>query len=503
MKRITLLLIIITIFSKVIGFVRELTLAYFYGASSISDAYIIALTIPSIIFSFIGNAIATGYIPIYNSIQENKSTDAADMYTNNLINILAVLSFTVICFGLVFSEQIVKLFAYGFDDMTLSIATNFTRVSMLGIFFIGTIYIFKSYLQINKNYIIPGLIGLPMNITMIISMYASSKGNLIILGFGILLSTIAQFMFLLPFVKFKGFKYRMVINFKEPNIKRMIHLGLPVIIGVAVNDINKIVDKTLASQISSGGISALNYANQLNSFVQGIIVASIATAMYPLISKMVVQNNMKGLKKSLTEAINYTVILLVPASIGAMTLSHPIVEVLFGRGAFSEEAIIATSNCLFFYSIGMVGMGFWEILSRPFYAIQETRIPMIIASIGVLANIILNLILSKYYGINGLAIATSISAIFISCLMFISLRKKIGSFGLKTISITFIKVLFASIIMAILVKISYKFILASSQIAALFISIVVGLIVYVIIICLMKIEDVSELLYKIKKRILF
>lgn len=503
MKKTALILIVIAIISKIIGFSRELVLAYFYGASSISDAYIIALTIPTVIFSFFGNAISTGYIPIYNRISKNSSIHEADLYTNNLINVLSIISLLIIILGLAYTEEIVKIFASGFNNDILSLTVKFTKISICGIFFTSIVHIFKSYLQIHGNYAITGLIGIPMSIVMIISIYLSSKGNTILLACGILISMIIQFVFLIPFVKSKGFYYKFKIKFSDPNIKKMIYLGIPVVIGVAVNDINKIVDRTLASQISNGAISALNYASQLNSFVQGIVVTSIVTAMYPLISKMVVQDNMLGLKKTLTEAINYISLLVIPASLGAMALARPIVTLLFGRGEFNEHAIIMTSNSLFFYAIGMIGVGLTEVLSRPFYAVQETKIPMIISSVGVLVNIVLNIILSKYLGIGGLALATSIAAILTTILMFVSLRKKIGSFGIKDISITFSKILFSSILMAIVAKVIFNnIVVISSQTIALLVSILGGFSIYCTLIYFMKIRDVEELLLNIKKKLL-
>src|SRR5690606_12151384 len=159
-------------------------------------------------------------------------------------------------------------------------------------------------------------------------------------------------------------------------IKNMLFLAIPVIIGSSVNQINKLVDRTLASQISIGGISALNYANTLNLFVQGVFVVSISTVMYPLISKMASKGNMDGLKKALAQAITGINLLVIPATVGSLFFAEPIVTLLFGRGAFDEQAIAMTSTAFFFYSIGMLGYGLREVLSRAFYSMQDTRTPM-------------------------------------------------------------------------------------------------------------------------------
>lgn len=160
----------------------------------------------------------------------------------------------------------------------------------------------------------------------------------------------------------------------------MAMISLPVIVGQSVNQINVLVDRTLASNIAIGGISAFNYANRLNNFVQGLFVVSITTAPYPMIFKMGAEDKMKGLKSSISEAIAVIDLLVIPATIVAMLFSKEVVTLLFGRGAFTPEAVTMTANALFFYSIGMIDFGLRDILSRGFYALQDTKTPMIKAT---------------------------------------------------------------------------------------------------------------------------
>jgi putative peptidoglycan lipid II flippase len=194
-------------------------------------------------------------------------------------------------------------------------------------------------------------------------------------------------------------------------MKEMILIALPVILGTAVNEINVLVDRTLASRITVGGISALNYAKRLNGFVQGLFVVSVTTVLYPMISKMAAEGNMKRLKAYLAEAVSMVNLLVIPATVGAMIFAREIVALLFGRGAFTIEAVAMTSSALFYYSIGMTAFGLKNVLTRGFYSLQDTRTPMINASIAVITNIVLNIILSRFLGIGGLALATSISLV--------------------------------------------------------------------------------------------
>lgn len=502
MKKTALLLMLITILSKLAGFSRDLTLSYFYGASSITDAYLISITIPSVIFGFIGAGIVTGYIPMYSKIEKLEGSNKANEYTNNLVNILLVLCTVIFVFGLVFTVPIVKLFASGFEGETLEIAISFTRVTLVGIYFTGLISVFNGFLQIKGNYSIPALIGFPMNFFIIIAIIISSKGNIMTLSIGTVIATASQLLLVLPFVYKKGYKYKPVFDLKDKHIKNMVYIALPVIIGVSVNQINVLVDRTIASRVSIGGISALNYANRLNGFVMGVFVLSITTALYPMISKMAAENNMEGLKKSLSEAISGINMLVIPATVGAMIFSEQIVRLLFDRGMFDTQAIAMTSSALFFYSLGMIGFGLREVLSRTFYSLQETKTPAINAAIAVVLNIILNIILSRYLGIGGLALATSISAMFGTILLFISLRKKIGPFGMKNISISFFKIIGASLMMGLIAKLSFDTMQDYfGQNLSLGIAVGIGAIVYGVMIYFMKVEEVDILVGMLKKKL--
>lgn len=501
MKKTAIFLMILTICSKIFGFCRELILSYFYGASNISDAYLISLTIPTVIFAFIGTGIATGYIPMYSQIEQECGEKEGNRYTNNLVNILIAVCTIVIIFGLSFTKPLVKIFASGFQGETLDLAVRFTRISLLGIYFMGLVYIFKGFLQIKGNYAITASIGFPFNFFIILSILLSTTINILVLSIGSVIATASQFVLLIPFIYKKRYRYQFVLDIKDEHIKKMASIVFPVIIGVSVNEINVLVDRTLASGIAVGGISALNYANRLNGFVQGLFVATIATVMYPMISKMAAEKNISGLKKTVSEAISGINLLVVPAAVGAMIFAEPVVKLLFGRGAFDAQAVSMTSYALFFYSIGMIGFGLRDILSRAFYSLQDTKTPMINAGIAVGLNIVLNIILSRFMGIGGLALATSISALFCTALLFISLRKKIGAFGMKNISVSFIKIVFASLGMGAIAKGSYHILLKSVGFhLSLIVSIGIGAAVYFVIIYFMKIEEVDAMIISLKKR---
>lgn len=501
MKQTALLIMILTIFSKIFGFVRDITLSYFYGASSLSDAYLISLTIPMAIFGFIGTGISTGYIPMYSKIEQEYGEKESNKYTNNLINIVLCICTLVVILVLSFTEPVVKLFASGFEGETLEAAINFTKVSIFGVYFTGLVYIFNGILQIKGNYIAPALIGFPLNLFIILSIFTSVKTNSMVLAIGSFVATASQLILLIPFAYKKGFRYKYVFDIRDKYIVNMAHIAMPVIISASVNQINLLIDRTIASRIAVGGISALNYASRLNGFILGIFVSSIVTAMYPNISRMAVKNNIDGFKATVSEAISGINLLVVPASVGAIIFAKQVIILLFGRGAFDIEAISMTSRALFFYSVGMIGFGLQEVLSRAFYSFQDSKTPMINATIAVVMNIVLNLILSKFMGIGGLALATSISAIFCTGLLFISFRKKLGPFGMKQIIISFVKILVASLIMGAIAKSLFNILLRSiGANLSLIVSIIVGALFYFVIVYFLGVEEMSSIINAVKRK---
>ena len=392
MKKTTLIIMFIALFTKTLGLVRDMILSNYYGAGKFSDAYLISITLPGIIFAFIGVGIATNFIPMYTQITKNEGGKSADRFMNFLINFLMILC-TIICLGtFMFTEEIVKVLASGFEGETLRIAVKFTRITIFSIYFTGLIFVFKAYLEIKNSFIIAAIIGIPLNIIIIFSIIISAKTNILILPLGTVIAGIIQVALIIPFIYKKGYRHSVALIGKNKHLKNMIFLSIPVIIGASVNEINLIVDRTLASTIEVGGISAITYANRINMVIQGVIITSIATVIYPKISKMASVNNIDGLKSVISKSLVMMSILVLPASLFTFFFSKELVTLLFGRGEFNLSAIMMTSSALFFYSFGVFAVGIREIISRAFFALQDTKTPMVNAVIALIINIILNII---------------------------------------------------------------------------------------------------------------
>ncbi len=496
-----LLLMVLTIVSKIVGFGRELALSYTYGASSVSDAYIVALSIPGAIFGMIVAGIMVGYIPMYSKLKTQKGDIDANRFTSNVLSLLLLFSSLVLGVGLLFTENIVKVFATGFSPAVLNQTVQFTRITFFSILFTGIIQIFTGYLQVNDKFLVPSLLGFPANFFIISFIFLSKGRNPNLLVVGIVFGALAQILFLLPSIKKSGYTHTLKLDLKSPNIRELALMSIPIVLGSSVHQINVLIDRTLASQLETGGISALNYAERLNGFVQGIFVVSIVTVLYPMISKMVASGDLKGVKKSISEALVSISLLVIPVTIGILIFSTQIVTVLFGYGAFGDKAIQLTSSALFFYSVGMISIGFQNVLVKVFYSMEDTKSPVFISMLGVGVNVTLNVILSKVFGLGGLALATSLASVFVTALLFIKLRKKIGAFGMRETALTFVKIIFASSVMGVAAKLVYGLLEPSLGLTLSFAGAVgVGAVLYVGLIFVLKIDEVTDLLEAIRKK---
>lgn len=495
--------IIATFASKVLGFLREILLGSQFGATSITDAYIIAITIPNIIFASLVGALATTYIPIYSKVKLNKGEEGSIRFTNNVLNIFVVGSVILLAFGLVFTRSIVSFIAMGFNADTLDMAVEFTSILFPMIMFIGAAYIFTGYLQSNNEFTIPALINVPNNLLIVVVLAFSSFFGIYGLLYATLIGALFQVILQLPFAFKRGYRYKFIIDLNDGDMRQVGILALPVLVGTSVQQINALVDRMLASGLVEGSISALNFANKLNGFVFGLFSLSISTVIYPLLSVLNAKNNREGFKNTFISAINVVTLLTIPITVGAIVLRIPIISVLFQRGEFDQRATIITAAALLFYSLGMVFYGYRDILNRVFYSLHDTKTPMINGVIALICNIVLNFILVRYMQLGGLALATSIAAAVTTVLLFLSLKKKLGSIGLRRISTVVVKSSIAALLMGIALyymNLHIFDIMKSSLIgfASLGLMILVGALIYFIVIYLLKVEEINWMLKLLK-----
>lgn len=493
--RATVLLMIVTIVSKILGLFRDSVLASAYGTGKYAAVYSTANSISTILFAVIGTALATSLIPLYNKLASEDSTERAMGFLNSVVNLVVIVCLSIAGLGIIFAGPLVKVFAPGYQGDVYTLCVQYTRILLPSIVFVGLANIFTSYLQIKKRYVIPGFIGMPYSIIIIVSIYLSLKTSPMVLVIGTLIAISAKALFQLPFVYKEGYRYRPKINLKDPVMKDMMILILPVVIGVGANQINSIVDKSLASLLGTEVVASFSYAIKLYEFVQALFITSILAVIYPRLSCMIVSDRMDSFLNSLKKTMNVIIVALVPIIVGCIVLSRQIVEVLFQRNAFTSKDTTMTASILWIYVIGILAFALRDVLTRGFYSMEDSKTPMINSIISIVFNISLNLILVKPLGYKGLAIATAVSA-YIGLLLFNrSMRKKIEGYSSRDNYIVFLKSLFAALIMGLGVKLVYG-IVASSLVGGLLFKLIalasavgVGVIVYALIMHFLRVEE--------------
>lgn len=502
----TIKIMIITLSCKILGFGREIVFGSIYGFSNYGGIYLAVINIPDIIFALIGSCIMTTFIPLHYEIKNKHGEEKSSLFLNNIVTITIIISLITTISSMIFTEELLKVFAMGLKGKDLEIAISFTKILIPGGFFITISSIMNAYLNISEDFITPAFVSIPFNIIVIIAIVISSNSNPYIMVIGTTIGMSSKFIFQAIVAYKKGYRYKFVLNLKDKYIHNMIKLSAPILIGVAVSQINTVADKSIATSLGLKSVAALSYANKLNGFVIGIFIVSLVSVIYPRLSELLVDDDKEGFIETISKSINIIIIFIIPISMGAILLSQPIVKILFERHQFDSTATKMTSIALSCYSIGLIAYAMRDILGKIFYSLKDTKTPMINGVISVVLNIILNIILSKKFGYVGLALATSISSILCVCMLFISMNKKVGYFGQDKILITFLKSIISSIVMGISVMYSYNYIsnIGYNNIIGISISVTVGAIVYLLLIYILKVKEIEilmDIIAKLRKKI--
>lgn len=431
--------------AKGFGFIREIVLANYYGTTYVSDVYVAVQNIPAIIFTVFGTAVTTGFIPLYTDIKIKKNEEFADKFANNVFNIFLLLSIISAFLGVFFSKQLVNIFAGGFQGEALALCNQYAKIVIPTCIAIILVYVYNAYLQIKGHFNQSSLMNIPYNLIQIIFIVIGFyTGNSYILAIGLFFASFGQLIYLRVLVKKKtNFKHQQVLSFRDTNIRQMLILVGPVFISTGANQLNSIVDRSMASGLIEGSVSALNYSSEVANMVTQVIILSLTTIIYPKMTLLFARNNKKEKNDFTLKYINVVSLIVLPLSALIFMFSKEIVQILFGRGAFTENTVLFVSQALKVYALGIVGASFRDVLNKVFYSMKDTRTPMINGILAVAVNIGLNIVLVKQFKYLGLAFATSISSSICTILLLIQMCKKMDGFKYKKAAMTFVKAFLA------------------------------------------------------------
>ncbi|MBS4538832.1 murein biosynthesis integral membrane protein MurJ [Clostridium sp. D2Q-11] len=536
-----ILIMMFLLISKFLGFFRDILIASKFGSGMETDAYFVASTACVFFIGIIGNGLSVTLVPIisgteessitknfiyrfkslgfitisgkgnkirYNCKTESGSLKNTDNYISNLLNIIILFALVVSLMTWFGAPLLVKVFAKGFKGNQFILAVELTKIGVPMVFFIACSSIFSGLLQGKEKFNTTAAIGIPYNIVFIIFLlFYSERFGIRGLMIASVFAVSSQFLLQAYSVHKLNYSYKPKLNFKDKDIINTLYIIAPVVIGTMVDKINSIVDKTLASELTKGSISALNYSNRLNSLILNVFVIGITTVIYPMLSKEFSNRNIDSAQSILKKGMNIILLIIIPTTVGIMILSTPIIKLLLERGAFDSNATRMTSLALVFYSIGLIGMSLRNIFNKTFYSFKDTKTPMKNGVLTVIINIILNLILVKTMAHVGLALGTSIAEISGALLLLFNLRRKIGGIGLKYYTVYLGKLGISAGVMGIFVYFLNTFLsnIGSSNILSLIfliLTILSGGIIYLVLCYLLKIEEVKLLVKYIKEFIL-
>lgn len=467
---------IITAFSKCLGFLRDIVLAKYFGAGKVTDAYFVAQVIPEALFILVVQAIAVGFIPIYTKIYHDRGKEESDFFVDNILKISLFMTVLLALFVNLFPYQIMKVFAAGFDKATAEFTVNFVRISVFAMFFRITVAIYSAYLQANNQFVAPAFNGIVLDVVSIILIIVAFYTKSIVLAYSIVVASFVQFVMLFPVVrKHKSLMSFSVLKFND-DVKQMLLLFLPLALGVGANQLNVIADRTMASSIY-GAISSLKYAYRVDNVLESTVIMSLATVMFPVFSKDIAANNMNAFRKNVLKSMNVVTFTMLPCTVCAIIFSKDVINLLFGRGAFDSSAVENVSVAMKYYSVGLVCFSYNAILTRAFYALKKVKLVSIVSIGTLVSNVFMNLLLKPLMGIGGLALATSISNIFTTILLMVLLRKDLEKLFFKHFSVEFFKVALPSGLMSLTIC-TVSLYMKSYYLLSIAVSLVAGTVVF-------------------------
>ena len=509
MAKVATLLSFVSMFSLIFSFVQESVFAYFFGASQLTDAYNVAIQIPITVFSLISTGITNIVIPCYSKELYKKDRESAKRYASNLISIITFVSLILIVVGELFGNYIVLVFAPGMGGMARECATNVFRLVLPTILLTEIMNINIGILNVHKSFILPSITSNLLNVSFVtcvallqgrFGIYAAVTGTII--------GTAIEFLYT-EVLRRRYMKYKFIVDFHDETMLQSFKMAIPIFLGISATEINKLVDRIVASFLQEGSISVLNYATKLSSALSTLLVTGVSTVVYPELAKYSAKDDKKTVARIFSKAINIYIIILIPTIAGIGVLGEEAIKIVYGRGAFTMETVRRTSPLFFCYAICLIFTCFRQVSSRVFYSAGDSKTPMKNSMIGIAINIVLNIVLGYYIGAIGLALATTISAMVISFLLFVEIKKDNEFVNYKSNLKLAGKCLFATMVMTMIIcavkKVASVF--EIYNIEDMWSTIVFGIVVslfgagiYFILLIIEKVEELDIILNKIRRR---
>ncbi len=424
-----------TMLSRVLGMVRDMVTSRLFGAGMATDAFFAAFQIPNMLRRFFAEgALTAAFVPTFSETLVQEGEERARELANLCFSLLTVVVALITLAGIVFSPAIISLMFPGFQVMPgkFELTVLLNRIMFPYLFFISLVALCMGILNTVRHFFTPAISTVFLNITMILAalfLRPFFEYPITALAVGVLLGGLIQLLLQLPVLWKKGFPIRLRFSLSDPKVRKIALLMLPATVGVGVYYLNITVGNILASLLPQGSVSYLYYAQRLFEFPQGVFTVSVAQAVLPTMSRQAAAGDLVAMKDSLNYGVRLTLFVTIPALVGLVVCAEPLMALLFMGGQFNYAMAQQSALALTYYATGLSCVALVRVLAPAFYALKDTRTPVVTAFIAFLLNLGFSLWLMGPLKHGGLALASSLSAFGNMLLLFWLLHRKIGLLG--------------------------------------------------------------------------
>ena len=428
-----------TLLSRILGFIRDASIAWYFGAGYSTDAFIAAFRIPNLFRKLFGEgSLSNVFVPVFTDYLTNQGKTEALKLARSALLFFSFFLAVISVLGIHLSPLIVKLLAAGFavTPNKMALTVTLTRIMFPYVFFICLVAVCMGILNVLGHFAAPALAPVLLNLAMIAAIFFLSPyfdEPVLGLAIGVFVGGVIQLLLQLPFIIRKGVRFWQKGKLIHPGLKKIGKMMPPVLLGGAVYQINILVSTLLGSFLKEGSVSYLYFADRLVQFPLGIFAIATATAVLPSLARQATAKDMTALKDTFGYAMKLVMFITIPAMVGIILLRDPIIALLFQRGEFNAEAARLTAYALLYYAIGLWAFSAVRIVTATFFALQDTRTPVMTAAIAIFVNILLGTVLMRPLAHGGLALAVSLASIVNLLLLIKALSTKLGSLGWRSI----------------------------------------------------------------------
>ena len=438
--------------SRLLGVVRSVAIADTFGTSPELSAYLVAFRLPDLIFQLLaGAALGSAFIPIFARTFTKQSEEAAWRLASSVLNLVALATIVFAVLGFLLAPVLVPLIAPGLGEATgqqeelRSLAVDLTRLMMLSPVLFAVSGAFVGILNARHHFLFPVIAPMVYNLSIIVG--ALFFDDVHALAVAVVIGAALHLAVQVPALLAVGLRYQPIAQWRDSAVRDVGRLMAPRILGLAAFQFNFLITIFFASRVSDAAISGVNYAWLLMMAPLGFFGMAISTAVFPTLAEQAADDRTE-LRRTLDQSLRLILFLTIPAAIGLMILSEPLVALLFQRGAFTEASTDITQAALLFYAVGLFAHAAIEILSRGFYALSDTRTPVLFAVIALVANLILSAILVGPFEVRGLALAVSLATILNAALLYWTLRTRLEGLDVKALGRSLGRTIVATLLMA-------------------------------------------------------